>query len=216
MKSALMVWGGWEGHEPRQCVERFEPFLRDRGFQVEVADTLDVFADQAKMKRVNLIVPCWTMGEIKAEQEKGLLEAVRNGAGIAGWHGGLCDAFRNCTAYQFMTGGQFVDHPGGIIDYTVNIRKKDDSVMAGLNDFQMHSELYYMHVDPSNDVLATVTVSGGVFPWIAGCIMPAVWKRSYGEGRVFYSALGHAASDFDVPECFEIMKRGLLWAARET
>ena len=214
MKSALMVWGGWEGHEPRQCVDRFAPFLKDQGFHVEITDSLDAFTDQTKMKAMDLIVPCWTMGEIAPEQEQGLLDAVRNGAGIAGWHGGLCDAFRNSTAYQFMTGGQFVEHPGGIVDYSVNVRKKDDPIMAGLDDFRMHSELYYMHVDPSNDVLATVTAGGEVYPWIDGCVMPAVWKRSYGQGHVFYSALGHVASDFDVPECFEIMKRGLLWAAR--
>jgi hypothetical protein len=134
--------------------------------------------------------------------------------GIAGWHGGMCDSFRNNTGYQFMTGGQWVEHPGGIIDYTVNIVKKDDPIVADLNDFPMHSELYYMHVDPSNEVLATVTVPGDVYPWVAGCVMPAIWKRKYGAGRVFYSSLGHAARDFDGPECRDIMKRGMVWASR--
>lgn len=179
-----------------------------------LSDTLESFQDQNRLEQFNLIVPCWTMGELTGSQEKALLGAIRNGVGIAGWHGGMCDAFRNNTAYQFMTGGQFVDHPGGIIDYTVQIVKKADPIVAGLNDFRMHSELYYMHVDPSNEVLATVKVGGEVFPWIAGTLMPTVWKRRYGAGRVFYSALGHVASDFDVPECFEIMGRGMLWASR--
>jgi type 1 glutamine amidotransferase len=86
--------------------------------------------------------------------------------------------------------------------------------VAGLNDFTMHSELYYMHVDPSNDVLATTTVEDETYPWIKGCVMPVVWKRMYGEGRVFYSALGHVATDFDGPECRTIMERGILWASR--
>jgi len=214
MKSALMVWGGWDGHEPKQCVDRFVPVLKAEGYHVEVSDSLAVFEDEAKLKALSLIVPCWTMGRISGDQEKGLLNAVRSGVGIAGWHGGMGDSFRDNPGYQFMVGGQWVEHPGGVIDYTVHITKPDDPIMAGLRDFRMHSELYYMHVDPSNTVLATVTAPGTPYPWIEGCIMPAVWKRVYGAGRVFYSALGHVAADFDVPACFEITKRGLLWASR--
>ena len=213
-KRALLVWGGWDGHEPKQCVDRFVPFLESEGFSVETADSLDVFTDTDKLAGLNLVTPCWTMGEISAGQEQGLLEAVKSGVGIAGWHGGMCDAFRESTAYQFMTGGQWVEHPGGIIDYTVHITRPHDPIVLGIDDFAMHSELYYMHVDPSNEVLATVRAPADPYPWIAGCSMPAVWKRRYGAGRVFFSALGHCAADFDVPECFEIMKRGMLWAAR--
>jgi hypothetical protein len=154
------------------------------------------------------------MGTIAPDQLVGLLNAIRGGLGIAGWHGGLCDAFRSNTEYQFMTGGQFVAHPGGIIDYTVNIAKTDDPIVAGLSDFTVHTEQYYMHVDPTNDVLATTVFSGIDAPWVKGCVMPVVWKRTFGEGRVFYSSLGHAASDFDVPEFLEIMRRGMLWASK--
>ena len=214
MKKSLLVWGGWDGHEPRECAACFEPFLAEKGFDVTVSDSLDVFADKGAMHAFDLIVPCWTMGEIDGHQEEGVLDAVRAGVGIAGWHGGMGDAFRASTAYQFMVGGQFVEHPGGIIEYTVNITRPDDPIMDGINDFKMKSEAYYMHVDPSNDVLATTTFTGEHCAWVDGCVMPVVWKRSYGEGRVFYSALGHVASDFDVFECFEIMKRGMLWACR--
>ncbi len=214
MKKALMVWGGWEGHEPKQCVEIFEPFLREQGFDVRVENTLDVYTEQDYMRSLDLIVQVWTMGELSPEQTKGLLEAVRSGVGIAGWHGGLGDSFRNNTEYQFMVGGQWVSHPGGIVEYTVNIIKPDDPIVAGLSDFKMHSEQYYMHVDPSNEVLATTTFSGEHYPWIEGCVMPVVWKRMYGEGRVFYCSLGHVAADFDVPEARTIVQRGMLWAAR--
>ncbi len=214
MKSALMVWGGWEGHEPKQCVDIFAPYLQEQGYNVEIADTLDVYLDQAKMHSLNLIVPIWTMGTITPEQERGLLEAVKSGVGIAGWHGGMADSFRNNTEYQFMVGGQWVAHPGGIIDYEVNIINHEDPITAGLQDFKMHSEQYYMHVDPSNEVLATTTFSGEYAPWIAGCVMPVVWKRRWGAGRVFYCALGHVAKDFDVPEARTIVQRGMLWASR--
>lgn len=210
----LMVWGGWEGHEPRQCVERVAAVLEATGFEVCIADSMAVYADAEAMASFRLIVPCWTMGELPPEQEKGLLGAVMGGVGLAGWHGGLCDAFRSNPAYQFLTGGQWVEHPGGIVDYAVNIIRPEDPIVAGIDDFTMRSECYYLHVDPSNEVLATTTFTGDVYPWIAGCVMPVVWKRRYGAGRVFYSSLGHVAADFNVPEVMEIMKRGCLWAAQ--
>ena len=214
MKKALMVWGGWDGHEPRECTARFEPFLKEQGFETTVSDSLEVFANKERMLSYDLIVPCWTMGHLKPEEEAGLLEAVRAGSGIAGWHGGMGDAFRENTAFQFMVGGQFVEHPGGIIPYKVNIVRPEDPIMDGIHDFPITSECYYMHVDPSNEVLASTVFTGDACVWIEGCVMPVVWKRSYGEGRVFYSALGHVAADFDVTPCFEIMKRGMLWACR--
>jgi type 1 glutamine amidotransferase len=216
MKSALIVWGGWEGHEPKLGAELFAACLRDAGYNVDVRDTLDAYLDREKLHALDLIVPVWTMGTITKEQEAGLLEAVKSGVGVAGWHGTMGDSFRNNTEYQFMVGGQWVAHPGNIIDYTVNITNHDDPITRGINDFRMHSEQYYMHVDPSNDVLATTTFSGdyGDVPWIAGVVMPVVWKRMWGNGRVFYSSLGHVRKDFDVPEAREIMRRGMLWASR--
>lgn len=214
MKSALITWGGWEGHEPEKGAALFAPFLRAQGYEVEVVTTLDVYLDTAKMSARDLIVPIWTMSTITPEQEKGLLEAVKSGVGIAGWHGCMADSFRNNPEYQFMVGGQWVAHPGNIIDYLVNVTKHDDPIMEGIQDFRMHSEQYYMHVDPMNEVLATTTFGGEYAPWIAGSVVPVAWKKRYGEGRVFYSSLGHVRSDFDVPEAVEIMKRGMLWASR--
>lgn len=213
-KSALIVWGGWEGHEPEQGATLFAPFLQEQGFEVEVSHTLDAYLDESKLAALNLIVPIWTMDTIPPEQEKGLLNAVKSGVGIAGWHGCMADSFRNSTEYQFMVGGQWVAHPGNIIDYTIQIVKHDDPIMAGIHDFSMHSEQYYMHVDPNNEVLATTTFSGEYAPWIAGYVMPVIWKKHWGKGRVFYSSLGHVRRDFDVPEALEIMKRGMLWASR--
>ncbi|NLF00465.1 MAG: ThuA domain-containing protein [Anaerolineales bacterium] len=214
MKSALVVWGGWEGHEPKQCVDIFVPFLREQGFEVEVSNTLDSYLNREKMMALSLIVPVWTMGTITREQEAGLLEAIRNGVGVAGWHGGMGDAFRNNTEYQFMVGGQWVAHPGGVIDYEVVITKPEDPIVAGLKDFKMHSEQYYMHVDPSNEVLATTVFSGKHAPWVEGCVMPVAWKRMWGKGRVFYTSLGHVAKDFEGPEARTIVERGMLWASR--
>jgi type 1 glutamine amidotransferase len=155
------------------------------------------------------------MSTITDEQLRGLLDAIHNGAGFAGWHGGVADAFRDAVEYQFMVGGQWVAHPGNIIDYTVEITDHDDPVTAGLNDFKMHSEQYYLHVDPSNQVLATTTFDASYHEWIEGVTIPVAWKRRWGKGRVFYCSLGHVAADFDVPEAREIVRRGLLWAGSD-
>lgn len=214
MKRALFVWGGWEGHEPERCTAIFAPLLEQAGYQTEISATLDSYLDVDHLRSMDLIVQTWTMDSITKEQLSGLQAAVQSGVGFGGWHGGMGDSFRQSTDYQFMVGGQWVAHPGNIIDYTVNIVDHDDPITAGLPDFQMHSEQYYMHVDPSNQVLATTTFSGEYAPWIAGTVMPVVWKRRWGAGKVFYCSLGHQARDFDVPEACEIVRRGLLWATR--
>jgi uncharacterized protein len=213
-KSALFVVGGWQGHTPDQSAAIFAKLLEDEGYNVEISHTLDSYLDTEKLMSLDLIIPTWTMDKISEDQAKGLLTAVKSGVGVGGWHGTMADSFREHTYYQYMVGGQWVAHPGNIIDYTVNIIDHDHPITTGLNDFRMHSEQYYMHVDPSNKVLATTTFNGEVDPWIDGTVMPVVWTRMWGAGKVFYSSLGHVYQDFDVPEAREIVRRGLLWASK--
>jgi hypothetical protein len=212
-KKVLFVYGGWPGHEPEECRDLFVPWMKSLGWNVTVSDSQDVYADEGLMGSLDLVVQVWTMGTISPENLAGLLGAVRGGVGIAGWHGGLGDAYRQETEYQFMVGGQWVAHPGGVIDYTVDITDEDDPITAGLSSFKMHSEQYYMHVDPNVTVLATTTFSGEHAPWIDGATMPVAWKKVYAKGRVFYTSLGHVAKDFEVPEALTIMQRGILWAS---
>ncbi len=214
MSKALFVWGGWEGHEPKQSQDIFIPLLEAEGYEITQRDTLDAYLDADTMPAYDLIVQTVTMGKITGAQEKALSETVAAGTGFGGWHGGQADAFRNNTGYQYMVGGQWVSHPGGIIDYEVNIVDHEDPITAGLNDFAMRSEQYYMHVDPGNQVLATTTFSGEHDAWIEGTVMPAAWKRTWGKGKIFHCTLGHVAADFDVPEAREIVRRGLIWCTR--
>jgi len=214
-KKALITWGGWKGHEPKQCGLIFKGILEEQGYEVVFTNNLKCFIDKKLMGSLDLIVPVWTMAKIKERQWQGLRDAVRKGCGLAGWHGGMCDSFRQNVGYQFMTGGQWVAHPGGVIDYTVNICS-GDPIVEGIGDFPIRSEQYYLHTDPSNEVLATTTFAGdreGI-DWIAGTVMPVAWKRHYGKGRVFYASFGHTAADFELPETREIVTRGMLWAAR--
>jgi hypothetical protein len=213
MRKALIVWGGWDGHTPRESAAVVAGMLEGHGFAVSVRDTTAAYADP-DLPATDLIVPMVTMSQIGREELAGLTAAVRAGTGLAGFHGTMCDSFRTETEYQFMTGGQWVSHPGNIIDYTVSITRPDDPVMAGIGDFPYRSEQYYMHVDPANEVLATTTFTGEHLADVAGVVMPVVWKRRYGAGRVFYSALGHTASEFAVPQMRLIFERGALWASR--
>jgi len=213
MREALIVWGGWSGHEPEHCAGIVRSMLEQEGFKVRVENTTEAFA-AAGIAAMSLVVPIVTASKIEKRQLESLCKAVRGGVGLAGFHGGMCDAFREATEYQFMCGGQWVAHPGNIIDYRVHVLRRDDPVMQGIDDFDYRSEQYYMHVDPSNEVLATTTFSGEHAAWIAGVVMPVVWKRCHGQGRVFYSSLGHVAAEFEVPQMRTILRRGMAWAAR--
>jgi uncharacterized protein len=213
MKKALIVYGGWPGHEPEQCAQVVRDLLLSHDFEVQAEDHTGAF-DAADLDQLDLIVPIVTQSTITKRACDKLTAAVRAGVGLAGFHGGMCDAFRDAVDYQFMTGGQWVAHPGNIIDFRVDIAKPSDPVMAGLSAFDYRSEQYYMHVDPANEVLATTTFSGEHAPWTKGVVMPVVWKRKHGAGRVFYSALGHVAAEFQVPQMRTLFERGMLWAAR--
>lgn len=213
MRKALIVWGGWAGHDPDLCAAMIRGWLTDEGFEVTIETSTEVFGDPA-IHDLDLIIPIYTMSKIDRAHGQNLCAAVEKGVGLAGHHGGMCDAFRDCVEYQFLCGGQWVAHPGNIIDYRVDIAKPEDPVMAGIEGFAHRSEQYYLHVDPGVEVLATTTFSGEHAPWTKGVVMPQVWKKRYGAGRVFYSALGHRAYELDVPAIRTMMTRGMLWAAR--
>ena len=214
MRSALIVYGGWSGHDPEECAAIYRRWLHEDGFSVRMATETSAFADPS-IHELSLIIPIFTMSKIEREEVENLTKAVEGGVGLAGHHGGMSDAFREAVDYQFMVGGQWVAHPGNIIDYSVDVADPLDPVMAGIKSFPYTSEQYYMHVDPSNHVLATTTFSGEHAPWIEGVKMPVAWKRMHGKGRVFHSTLGHQAKEFENREMATMLRRGVNWAARE-
>jgi type 1 glutamine amidotransferase len=212
-KLALIFWGGWAGHTPDRSAEFVRHMLSEHGYEVIVEHGTAVLAE-LDLARVDLIVPVITMSTIEKAELAALTTAVAAGSGLAGFHGTMGDSFRSEPDYQFMTGGQWVAHPGNIVDYRVDITRPDDPVMAGISDFAYRSEQYYVHTDPSNEVLATTTFSGDPLAFLDGVVMPVVWKRRYGNGRVFYSSLGHTAEEFAVAEMRTVFERGALWATR--
>ena len=206
MKKALIVQGGWDGHKPKEISAILAAALRQNDFDVKISDTLDSYRD-LKLTDFDLIVPNWTMGTIKPEQLKPVLAAVESGVGLAGLHGGMCDSFRNETDWQFMTGGQWVAHPGNdAAHYTVLIDGVASPITEGISDFEVTTEQYYMHVDPANTVLATTR--------FGSTVMPVVWTKTWGKGRVFYSSLGHRPDVVEMTPVLTMMTRGMQWAAR--
>jgi uncharacterized protein len=216
-KRALVVRGGWAGHVPVPASDRYARALEESGFDVAVSDSLDSYLDAAQLAATDLVVQCWTMGTISGEQADGLSRAVRSGTGFAGWHGGIVDAFRAEPAYSLVTGGQFVYHPRGFVSYEVRpvADRADHPALAGVGAFTITTEQYYLHVDPSNDVLAvTDFVADPAYPDLAGVVMPVTWTRRWGAGRVFVTAIGHSTEDLEVPQVDAMIRAGMAWAAR--
>ena len=216
-RRALIVRGGWEGHAPVEATERFVPFLKEHGFSVQVSDSLDVYVDAELLEQTDLIVQCWTQGEITDAQVFGLSDAVRAGTGLAGWHGGIVDAFRWAPDYLHMTGGQFAAHPGKFVHYEVSVvpERAEHPIVAGLTRWEHFTEQYWCLTDANIDVLATTCFRAGPdTAWRKDLVAPTVWTREWGLGRVFVSTIGHSVEDLDVPPVRTLTERGLLWASR--
>ncbi|KAA1243520.1 ThuA domain-containing protein [Aquimarina sp. RZ0] len=213
-KRVLLVYGGWDGHQPGVFSQRVGEWLEKEEAIVTVSETLEIYTNKEVMSSIDMIIQYWTMGELSKEQEKGLLTAVKNGTGIAGCHGGLGDSFRKSTAYQYMIGGQWVAHPGGKIDYKVSIINTEDPITKGISDFEIkNTEQYYMHIDPNSQVLATTTFDGAYDYWIKGAVIPVAWKKHFAKGRVFYVSIGHDPKDFDTPSAWKLLTKGIRWAS---
>ncbi|OWV66958.1 hypothetical protein ATY76_15035 [Rhizobium sp. R339] len=214
MKKAIIVWGGWQGHEPEQCAGIVAELLREDGFAVEVTGDLGIFASP-QLAKADLLVPIITGETLEKPHASALVEAVRGGLGLGGHHGALATSFKESAAFRYVSGVTWVAHPGNIIDFRVGVTRQDDPIMEGIPDFDYHSEQYYLHYDPSVEILATTTFTGAYDPAARNVVMPVVFKRHFGAGRIFYSALGHVAAEFDHPYMPLILRRGLSWAARQ-
>jgi hypothetical protein len=213
VKKALVVRGGWEGHSPVEATDMFIPGLTDAGFDVEIAEDLDVYTDAAKLAATDLIVQCWSMGKLTPGQCEGLVSAVRAGTGFAGWHGGVVATFQDSPDYLRMVGGVFLYHPPEFLDYEVRMERaqSDHPIVAGLPDFTVHTEQYWMLGDALNTVLATTEFGPPEQP----VTMPVAWTRNWGKGRIFFSAIGHRTEDLWDPAVYTLTHRGLVWASRQ-
>jgi type 1 glutamine amidotransferase len=197
VRRALVSWGGWDGHRPQECADWAAEVLQRQGFDVQVADTLTPLLDPFAAQELDLVVPVWSIAEVPLEELDALVAITARGTGVAAFHGATA-TFRGHYGYQQLMGGQFVWHPEPLA-YAVEL--------SGGGSFSLHSEQYYLHVDPANEVLATTTFADGT-------VMPVAWRRGWGAGRVFYSSIGHDPDVLRVPEAEALWEAGALWAAR--
>ena len=226
-KNIIYVYGGMNGHSPKESVNLFVPILEKEGAIVKVFDNFSVYEDEKLMNEADLIIQTFTDAfssdpRMNNDQFKGLREALINGTGFAGWHGGLGDSSPN-PLYHFIVGGDFVSHPGELkemktAEYEVKIYDSEDYITDGLSDFKIFgSEQYYMMIDPNVKVLAVSEFKLNNWPTdeneIKGSFMPVIWKKNYGKGRVFYSSIGHYLREFQIPEVLTMQMRGFRWAS---
>lgn len=225
----LVLRGGWPGHQPVATTDAFLPFLRDGGATVRIEEDPEVYADEATMRDVDLVLQCVSMGTASDEAIRGLAAAVARGTGLAGWHGGIVDAFRDHPDYLHLVGGQFAVHPGRLpadrtgdgtdffLEHTVTIvpGRRDHPIVAGLGDVTLTTEQYWVLTDAYSDVLATTTLPARPEdPWRAPVVVPAVWTRTWGAGRVFVATPGHDPAVLAEPTVRAVVERGLRWASR--
>ena len=228
-RQALVVRGGWDGHQPVEATNLFIPHLEANGFTVRVADSPKPYADADAMADVDLVVQCMTMSTIEPDELAGLRAAVRGGTGLAGWHGGIADSYRNDSDYLHLIGGQFACHPGKHPDELTGEQSdnyvahrvemgpaaKDHPITAGLADFDLVTEQYWVLADDYIDVLATTTQAVRDWdPWNRPVTSPAIWTRQWGAGRIFVATPGHRVEVLEHPTVRTVIERGLLWAAR--
>lgn len=213
MRRCLIVSGGYEPHCGEVMARHVGALLTPEGFEVSCRDSLSAYEEE-DLCSYDLIVPNWTVGILSPEATQRLDVAIKSGVGLGGFHGGMLDGFPSNERFRYMVGGSYVAEPGKLCNYTVEVTRPDDGVMQGITNFIYFSEQYYMHVDPAVEVLAVTQFTASPDPWIDGVVMPTVWKKMYGKGRVFVSALGHAPTEFQNQSMCTILKRGLLWAAR--
>jgi type 1 glutamine amidotransferase len=228
-RRALVVRGGWDGHQPVEATNLFVPFLEENFSEVRVEEGTAVYADADYLEGVDLIVQSVTMSSIEKEEFEGLQKAVLSGTGFGGWHGGIADSFRNNSDYLHMVGGQFATHPGkapeervgeqsdNYVPYTVNLTgaAAQHPITEGLSDFELTTEQYWVLHDDYNDVLATTTQKVRPWdPWTREVTSPAIWTRQWGQGRIFVTTAGHHVDILENSNVRTIIERGLLWAAR--
>ncbi|WP_022908695.1 ThuA domain-containing protein [Aestuariimicrobium kwangyangense] len=214
-RRALIVRGGWDGHHPVAATDLFVPHLEQHNFEVLVHDSTSAYADADLMASVDLVVQCVTMGTIEHDEVMGLRRAVKAGTGLAGWHGGICDSFRNASEYLHLIGAQFASHPASSNPHTIDVLPLDHPITRGVPSFELDTEQYWMLTDTYLDVLATTTqASTDDDPWHRPVTSPAVWTRQWGQGRIFVATPGHDPEVLANEHVNLLVRRGMLWAAR--
>ena len=208
-KVKSLVLAGGEIHDFKACGAAIRRVLEsdDRFDVTYVEDDLSVF-EGGGLDPCDVLVFFYTVGELTTPQKNGLLEWVASGKGFVGIHS-AADSFRGCPEYRAMVGGHFATHPR-YRDYQVTIADPEHSITRGLLDAQppeffVRDEMYVTSYDARNHILARALWKDGT--------APVAWVKPWGEGRVFWLALGHDGPACEHEMFARLLVRGTLWAA---
>jgi uncharacterized protein len=190
-------------------------------FEVIATEDLSEFSP-ANLERYAAVM-FYTSGEIpmSGPQKMALLDFVRSGRGFLGVHSAT-DTFYTWPDYLDLIGGYFNGHPWHQA-VTIEVADAADPLVAFLGgSLQLNDEIYQisdfdyrgsrvlLRLDPSSVDLGKAGVHRRFYGW------PLAWKRFFGEGRVFYSALGHEASVWQDPRYQRILTNAILWSTRRS
>lgn len=203
MKRVLIIWGGWEGHNPENVANKLKELLMDRGYMVDSTSRLGALLN-GNLNDYSVIIPVWSCGiegDIYLTQ---LIKAVESGVGIMAFHGGI-DWFSTEKYYEMI--GALYLYDTLPEKYTVEVM--DDHVITdGINDFDVVSEKYFMQMDPTNNVLATA--------YYNEMNTPVMWTKNHKEGRVFYSTLAHSEEEVFSEPHQTILLNAVDWCAKNS
>ncbi|XOV81012.1 MAG: ThuA domain-containing protein [Aestuariibacter sp.] len=203
----LLLYGGWEGHLPRKMAEIFRQRFSGQ-YDIKLHSSLDYLLSP-EIYEFDAIIPLWTQGELSPAQESAFSAAISYGLGLIAWHGSA-DAFRCNQQFKMMLGGTFISHPGDKVHYPVVPVTNPQISIVDMPVFELESEQYYMHVDPSVNWVAETVFTSSNRPWHK-VRMPVSWTKMWGQGRVFYTAIGHDVESFEHDAALKLLGKGIEW-----
>jgi type 1 glutamine amidotransferase len=218
----LTISGGRHPYEESTPV--LERFLKGAGHDVTVSWDADALGDAVEMARYDALVFNTLRANETAldeNQQAVVKEFIRGGKGFVCIHISGCvpdtwPEYRDITGGGWVMGTSFHPPYG---QFTVNINNSDHPGVAGISDFVTNDELYMgIEYSDGNDVFMSADSEDGTYQWggketnMSAGTFPLGWTRTYGDGKVFVTLLGHNGLSFETPEFQRMVLNGVDWA----
>jgi len=193
-------------HRPADRFAEFQPRMARRGIELTYTERRSDLNRQTLAPYDGLIVFA-NHDSIEPDQAQALLEFVEHGGGFIPLHcASYC--FRNSPEYVALVGGQFQRHGGEV--FGTEIALPEHPVMAGFGGFRSWDETYIHTLENEDREILEYRRQGDQAPGRER--EPYTWVRSFGQGRVFYTAWGHDQRTWGNPGFINLVERGIRWA----
>ena len=219
----LVISGGQHPYEESTPI--LEEILTGAGHNVTVTEDASVLADAVRLNGFDgLVLNTLRTGDkaLTKREQAGMTSYIDSGHGFVCLHISGCSS-EDWPEYYDITGGGWVmgqsfHPPYG--QFRVEVSDQDHAGAQGISDFVTNDELYMglEYRGDGNDVFITARtedqthIRRGEPRFMPGGTFPLGWTRTYGEGRVFVSLLGHNGLSFRTPEFRKIILNGVDWA----